>query len=230
MIDYVEIFESIQGEGPRQGFPATFIRLAGCNLNCEFCDTPVAQAPAGAAVKNLDPVELATFMIERIHHRCRNDHMFVFTGGEPLLQQRDLAEVLKMVSDILGANPNIWFETNGTIKPFHDLLVYNPQFVVSPKPHHIHDTVLLRFPPLRTWLKFVMEDRGERDWNWKLIEIMHIQEMMQLTRDDVYIMPQAKTRDELIDVGREVWQWCIGNGYPFSSRMHIMMFDELKGV
>ena len=35
----VEIFKSIDGEGIRAGFPVTFIRLAGCNLRCEYCDT-----------------------------------------------------------------------------------------------------------------------------------------------------------------------------------------------
>lgn len=227
---YIEIFESIQGEGPMQGHPATFIRLAGCNLSCDFCDTPHGQEHDGVKVNNLSPLELSTLMIEKVNRTSNMDHLFVFTGGEPLLQQVPITETLLMARTRLGGALNVWFETNGTVKPFYDLLELKPSFVVSPKVGHIHNDALLRFPPLRTWLKFVMEDEGDYDWNWKLIEIMAISTRMYLSRDHVYIMPQAKTREDLLKVGPKVWQYCIGHGFPFSSRMHVLMFDELKGV
>ena len=230
MIEYAEVFESIQGEGPMQGHPATFIRLAGCNLKCDFCDTPQAQLSLG--LTEMSSTELAMLMMDRINKRSDVEHPFVFTGGEPLLQQRGIYKALRYLSmdAVLGGTANVWFETNGTVKPHHEILSMRPRFVVSPKNGHVHLDVLRRFPSARTYLKFVMKDTGVTDWSWKLMEVMEIYNGMSLPKDHVYMMPQAKTREEMLSAGPKVWQWCLGNGFNYSSRLHVMLFDEMKGV
>jgi len=97
-----EIFTSIQGEGSFSGYPTVFIRFAGCNLRCRYCDTPAAQGDCGI---EMDP-ELIAEEVKRsgVNHVC-------ITGGEPLLQN-DLPALLKILH---GAGYEISIETNGTV-------------------------------------------------------------------------------------------------------------------
>lgn len=97
----IEIFTSIQGEGAFQGHPANFIRLAGCNLNCEWCDTKESHKIT-AETEKLTSKEIA--------FRVDNGVPFtVITGGEPTLHNlKELVEVLH------GINHKVALETNGT--------------------------------------------------------------------------------------------------------------------
>ena len=98
----VEIFDSIEGEGKRAGKPATFIRLAGCNLRCTYCDT--AYAFDGEFSKlNLDNI---------IKHISERPYPYVtLTGGEPLCADN----IDSLISALLAAGHKVNIETNGSI-------------------------------------------------------------------------------------------------------------------
>jgi 7-carboxy-7-deazaguanine synthase len=97
-----EIFRSLQGEGKNQGRPCLFIRLAGCNLHCRWCDTMYAQT--GGIEMSVDSV------LEHAGHK--HPSYICITGGEPLLQVDELEELLIRLHR-RGAAIDI--ETNGTI-------------------------------------------------------------------------------------------------------------------
>ena len=79
-----EIFQSIQGEGKNQGKPCLFIRLAGCNLHCRWCDTAYAQT--GGTEMSIDTI------LERVLRL--NPSYVCITGGEPLLQADELEQLV----------------------------------------------------------------------------------------------------------------------------------------
>jgi 7-carboxy-7-deazaguanine synthase len=97
-----EIFRSIQGEGSHQGYPCTFIRLAGCNLACSWCDTPHART--GGAEMTLGEIARRVGEIP--------GHYICITGGEPLLQGDQLLPLLKYLQE---QGYIIDIETNGTV-------------------------------------------------------------------------------------------------------------------
>jgi organic radical activating enzyme len=114
-----EIFSSIAGEGLRSGEPTIFLRLAGCNLRCAFCDTKFSWQ-GGREYSE----EKIMKIVERIHGRFPTDWICL-TGGEPLLQ--DVGSIVKKLKRV---GFRIHIETNGTI--------YRPLRVdwltLSPKP------------------------------------------------------------------------------------------------
>lgn len=113
MLRVNEIFCSIQSEGPFAGTPATFVRLAGCNLKCDFCDTK------HDSHTEWDEKELVSD-IER-----RKQPLLVITGGEPFLQD---------FSYLLEAIENVQIETNGSIPALFDYsLLSTATIVCSPK-------------------------------------------------------------------------------------------------
>jgi 7-carboxy-7-deazaguanine synthase len=103
----IEIFRSIQGEGRSQGFPSVFIRLAGCNLDCAWCDTRYAREGGTHMSCNEILNTISTIPGNRL---C-------ITGGEPLLQSEQLLPLLERLQK---KGYRIEIETNGTIdfQPF----------------------------------------------------------------------------------------------------------------
>ncbi len=96
-----EIFRSIEGETTTAGFPALFIRLAGCNLDCRWCDTPEAKSGGvEAGVEDLAEIALSA----GVHH-------VTVTGGEPLCQEGSI----DLMESLAGSGMNVQLETNGSI-------------------------------------------------------------------------------------------------------------------
>ncbi len=100
----IEIFESIQGEGFYVGVRQLFIRFAGCNLNCYYCDTPKTAKSCLDQIsgKTLDNPVSAEYVQERID--SSKVHSICFTGGEPMLQAEFIASLNKTRPFYLESN------------------------------------------------------------------------------------------------------------------------------
>lgn len=111
----VEKFVSINGEGQRAGQLALFIRFAGCNLNCEYCDTKWANQK-DVIYTEYTPEELVDIILDS------GIYNITLTGGEPLLQ-KDMAKLLMLLENRKHPMLRVEIETNGSvnIKPFLDL-------------------------------------------------------------------------------------------------------------
>ena len=104
-LDVQEIFKTFQGEGIFTGFPAIFIRLGGCNLACNFCDTQFDSFKEISLAEILQKVrKLSENKDERTHN------LVVITGGEPLRQN-----IKPLCEELLKDNFKVQIETNGTL-------------------------------------------------------------------------------------------------------------------
>ncbi len=104
-VDILEIFSSIQGEGPYIGERQIFIRFNNCNLNCNFCDVPKYTRSVKLDAKNI--ISKIKMLNRDIRHKTIS-----LTGGEPLLQTRFLKELLPKLEKFKF---KIYLETNTTL-------------------------------------------------------------------------------------------------------------------
>jgi organic radical activating enzyme len=124
-----EIFYSIQGEGHNTGLAMVFVRLAGCNLSCSFCDTRYAQESA------IDMPEQD--IVQKV--KAYGAQWVCITGGEPFLQD------ISLLTNLLAqAGFKVHIETNGTLfyPVSFDWLVVGPKPDAEPDPRvleHAHE-------------------------------------------------------------------------------------------
>ena len=104
----IEIFTSIQGEGPYIGVKQLFIRFCGCNLECNYCDT---KSLSNEFYLDFTPQELKNNIGE---FNLKSVHSISLTGGEPLLWSDFLLEFLPLLKDSFKSK--IYLETNSTLK------------------------------------------------------------------------------------------------------------------
>lgn len=116
MLQLAEIFYSVQGEGTWTGTPAVFVRLAGCNLACDFCDTDYS-------LKSIASVDDVVRMVRESGGDCP---MIVLTGGEPLAQ----AETPALIDALRSDGRRVHIESNGTV---YTTLPDDVWLCVSPK-------------------------------------------------------------------------------------------------
>ena len=221
-----EIFESIQGEGNNAGKPAVFLRTAECNLKCVWCDTKYTWD-----WKNYDySKEVNEISIKEVRQsleQFRVRHL-VITGGEPLMQQDDLAELLTF----LKPKFYVEVETNGTILPNNTLSVLVDQWNVSPKTKNsgnplemceVNECYTFFSKKKNCYFKYVVE--SEED----LIEINQLISKYNLEKERVLLMTQAMTKEEILAKEKNVFTLSKKNSLGFSPRLHVMKWGSQRG-
>ena len=223
-----EIFLSIQGEGVNIGMPTVFLRLAQCNLRCSWCDTKYTwdwgEYDYESEVRGMSDTE-----VEEAINRLNCKHL-VITGGEPLIQARQL---VPLTQSLKSMGFFIEVETNGTLVPNEDFSGLVDQWNVSPKLANSANVLNQRESPeaLRFFsklpnahFKYVVSHPED------LSEILSLNARYGIASTNTMLMPQAGDHDELDQKSGWVVELCKQSGFRFSTRLHVILWGAKRGV
>lgn len=219
------VFFSIQGEGRSLGLPSVFLRLHFCNLRCHWCDTKYTWDKKSAEFWQESQdwsiehavAEITRFPVKRL----------IITGGEPLLQQRKVINLLSQIPDW-----EVEIETAGTISPLTELQEM-VQFNVSPKLANSGNSKAARFKadvlrifnglPL-TSFKFVVQQPED------FAEIDQIVRDCDLNHSKIIIMPEGSTQDEIRKHSLLAVDEVKARGWRLLPRLHIALWGAGRGI
>jgi 7-carboxy-7-deazaguanine synthase len=205
-----EIFHSLQGEADCVGFPTVFVRLTGCPLRCQYCDTEYA-FHAG------DWLDL-----EAILDKVRNigaSHVCV-TGGEPLAQPN----CLKLLARLCDAGYQVSLETSGALDVAAvDARVSRVIDVKTPASNEASRNRIENFRHLtpRDQLKFVICSRDDYDWSKAFLQEHHLSERCRILFSPSYNqLPPTMLAD-----------WILADRLPvrFQMQLHKILWGDVPG-
>ena len=205
-----EIFLSVQGEARSVGWPTVFVRLTGCPLRCQYCDT--AYAFHGGQWWEMEAI-LAEVASHGVRHVC-------ITGGEPLAQKRCLG----LLSRLCDAGYDVSLETSGAI----DIAGVDPRVsrvvdLKTPGSLEQHRNLLENIPLLGTHdqVKFVICDRADYEWSRALVEEYRLEQ-----RCDVLFSPSHAQVS-----ARELAEWILADRLPvrFQMQLHKQLWGDAQG-
>lgn len=224
----IELYKSVQGESSFAGLPCIFVRLAGCNLRCAWCDSeytftggkPFSEDEIVAQVEALAPCKLVEF-----------------TGGEPMLQAREL---LPLMERLLAQNYTLMIETSGE-RPLADV------------PRAVHKIVDVKCPGAGSAansfrienlealtkndeVKFVISDRADYEFARDFIRTHSVEQKA----GEILLSPAfqktpspQRTADNMALDPRKLVEWMLDDGLParLSLQIHKFIWEpQKKGV
>lgn len=246
-----EIFgPTFQGEGPSLGKRATFLRLAGCNLHCSWCDTKYTwdwagnYGPPQDTHLNIDPHEADDVAQELWEHHPAP--LLVITGGEPLLQQVGISKMISYLAMYFPRNSfidqpphafqDIEIETNGTISPNDELLDLaeygHLKFNVSPKLTNSGNEIHKRITPAlevfgrQPWARFKFVVAKSVD----LLEVQFLVDEFHIDDSRVWIMPEGTDEFTLSARASGLAEEVLNRGWNMTTRLHVMLWGNRRGV
>lgn len=205
-----EIFHSLQGETSRMGLPTVFVRLTGCPLRCQYCDT--AYAFNGGSVTEIDDI------LEQV--KAYETPYVTVTGGEPLAQKN----CLPLMQKLCDAGFSVSLETSGAM-PIGDvdervLIVMDlktPASLEEAK-NDYHNLDKLK---TNDELKFVICDRADYEWSKQLLEEKQLEQRCQ-----VLFSPVADSLP-----AHELADWIVQDRLPvrFQIQLHKHLWQDGPG-
>ena len=251
MLEITEIFgPTIQGEGKKLGTPSIFIRFGKCNLSCQGFEVEY-ETPSGLkkyscdsyyAVDNefkdqwdkYNSYEEIVKEVQKIEPKNYKPDI-VITGGEPLLYWRD-EEFQKLLEYYVNNYYNVTIETNATIKidinkDYQKKILFSMSVKLSnsiePLKKRI-DTVALTNIIQKSdekYLKFVISKEFLPIAKKEIENILK-----QIPKVDVYLMPMGDSIETLNSNSEAVIDFAVQNGYLYSDRLHIRVWNDKRGV
>jgi 7-carboxy-7-deazaguanine synthase len=205
-----EIFLSLQGEARDSGWPTVFVRLTGCPLRCQYCDT--AYAFHGGDWWEIDAI-LAEVARHGVRHVC-------VTGGEPLAQKRCIA----LLARLCDAGYSVSLETSGAIDIGEvDTRVSRVVDIKTPgsmeSARNRWENLALLTP--HDQLKFVICDRADFEWARDLVATQQLQQ-----RCDVIFSPSFSQIQP-----RELADWIVAEALPvrYQLQLHKLLWNDEPG-
>ena len=158
-LNITEIFYSLQGEAKEVGIPTVFVRLTGCPLRCNYCDTAYA-------FKGNNPLSIQHILNEVAQY---NAQYVCVTGGEPMAQ----SNCLKLLDSLIDSGYTVSMETSGSI----DITPVNSKVSIvmdikTPSSTEEHQNRYENLPILKSkdQLKFVIASRSDFDWCTEILD------------------------------------------------------------
>jgi 7-carboxy-7-deazaguanine synthase len=205
-----EVFLSLQGEARDAGWPTVFVRLTGCPLRCQYCDT--AYAFHGGEWRDIDAI-LAEVASYGVRHVC-------VTGGEPLAQKR----CITLLRRLCDAGYEVSLETSGAI----DIADVDPRVsrVLDIKTPGSMEASRNRWEnlPLLTahdQVKFVICDRADFDWARAIVAEHRLAD----TCDVLFSPSYAQVAP------RELADWIVAERLPvrYQMQLHKLLWNDEPG-
>jgi len=201
-----EIFRSLQGEGDTVGFPTVFVRLTGCPLRCQYCDT--AYAFSGGQWMSLDAI------LEQVGKQATS-HVCI-TGGEPLAQ----ANCLPLLQRLCDSGYRVSLETSGALPVDQvDRRVSRVVDVKTPDSGESHRNLLDQLSQLggHDQIKFVICSRADYEWSRALVRERRLVEAAMVLFSPSHEQLPA----------RELADWILADG--LAVRMQVQLHKILWG-
>lgn len=234
-----ELFCSLQGEGKFAGIPSVFVRTSGCNLRCWFCDSyHTSWEPTGAWLSIED-------IVDEILSYDQADHV-VFTGGEPMIHE----ESVELLDELADHGYHTTVETNGTIyrDAAIDLASISPKLASSTptaerdpkgdgewadrhKQRRIDmDALTALVDEYESQLKFVVTGGDDMAEIESLVKRVRDATNTTVPGEDVLLMPEGMTREELDAKRNDVAELAMEYGYRYTPRLHVDLWNDAPGT
>src|SRR6266436_6612732 len=223
-----EIYKSLQGESTHAGLPCVFVRLTGCNLRCSWCDSEYTFT--GGHRQSLEEV------IAEVEHLSPAGGLVEITGGEPMLQER---EVVPLMQRLLDADYTVLLETSGERPlgrvPPRVIKIVDVKCPNSGEPDTFHMENLDALTS-RDEVKFVLSDRSDYEFARDFVARHRLDQRINAVLFSPAFSKQASgARDAsycLLDP-RELAEWMLADGVSarLGLQIHKFIWDPaMKGV
>ena len=205
-----EIFLSLQGEARQAGWPTVFVRLTGCPLRCQYCDT--AYAFHGGEWRTIDEI-LAEVAGHGVRHVC-------VTGGEPLAQKRCIG----LLERLCDAGYDVSLETSGALDIADvDARVSRVLDIKTPGSAEVHRNLWSNLPLLtpHDQVKFVICSRDDYDWAKAIVREHRLDEACEV----LFSPSHAQVSP------RELADWIVADRLPvrFQMQLHKILWNDEPG-
>lgn len=216
---------AIQGEGKNIGKPLIIVRLSGCNLRCTWCDSKYTWDEKDSSLS----FEIDEFIKYLQKFNTKNITHILFTGGEPTLQKEALIPLLNN----LKSHYTFEIETNGTLKVnsnFIDLFsLYNVSLKLENANNQdlksVNDKSILELIKHQNVIfKFVIGSKSD------IQNVKEIQNKYKISANKIYLMPEGITEKEIQEKSKMIIPYCLDLHYNFTTRLHILVYGNKRGV
>lgn len=227
-----EVFgPTFQGEGPSLGRRCSFVRLGGCNLHCVWCDTPYTWDWTGQNGKVFDPRrELTKITTADVWAEVQRQStgMLVVTGGEPLLQQDGLAELLDRAK---RAGWWVEVETAGSVEPSSAVVGLVDGFNVSLKLANSGNDLKERQSELAI---SALQLSGKANWKFVVTKLEDLEEIQVLADafdlHPIWVMPEGIDAETISARMETLADAVLERGWNLTTRLQILIWGNRRGA